>query len=164
MAEQPMNEAERQEMARAAFKTIQQAQRVLEGLGIPLEDKKPEPIKAPDGGPTSKAHTFIKPKVLPTRRIKFKDSGEVAVINSRDFDPDYHEPCDKRERTRLDEDVNPEPRPKFGTEDRDVLLTMTVPSLQAMPEVKYIEGEVPDKKGPLVEAIIQVRDDAALAS
>lgn len=160
MVETALNEAERAEMARKAMAAIEEGTRMLAALGIETvaED---EPVKAPDGAPTSKAHTILKPRILPVCRVRLLESdGHEAIINSAEFDPEIHERIETAKRTRTTlEDTKP--APVFGTHTRDELLAHTVPALLAMPEVALIEGEAPEKKEELVVAILDVREDQA---
>ena len=125
--------------------------KTAEQLGIPLSEEK-EPEKAPDGGPTSKAHLFIKTRINPLRRVRRLEDGAVCLIASRSFDPGLHEAVEEktpRKPTRIESN--------FGDQPKEDLLTMTVARLRELPEVEHIE-DVPKTKKELVDAILEVRE------
>lgn len=126
-----------------------------EQLGIPLSDPQ-EKAMAPDGGPTSKAHRYLKTKIRPLISVNFVEAhlqgAGVVWIAEEDFNEAKHKKVKvTRKPTRL-----VDPSPDFGEQPRDELLTMTVAALKELPEVEFLE-EVPDKKSDLVAAILDAR-------
>lgn len=126
-----------------------------EELGIPLTDPK-EKTLAPDGGPTSKAHRFLKTRIRPLLAVEFVEPHLQGVgtvhIAEEDFNENKHRKVkEARKPTRLAEES-----PEFGDQSREELLTMTVAALKQLPEVEFLD-EVPDKKSELVAAILDAR-------
>ena len=156
-----MTEDDKKELGQALLSQMQDIQTKLDALGI-VKEKENEHVKvAPDGGPLSRAHKFLKAQLEQTINVKFKLTGTRAIINKRDFNPDVHERVKKRKKTQVmsqptsssKEDI---PSVKLGDQTKDQLLTMTVPALNQLPEVSLMD-DPPKDKAVLVDAILKLR-------
>lgn len=146
-----------------------------EQLGLAPSGQKPKRERAPDGGPTSQGHRFLKTQLrqlIRVRMINLPGTPE-RLIRADAFDPDEHEKLVvPRTRVQLDdEDSSPEAkaaadftakvekaRAAFGKETREELVTFSIGALRDMAEVTLL-AKVPEKKADLVDAILKVRED-----
>lgn len=158
-----LTESQKNELAIELRNQVLELTQKMDQLGISLVDPTPKPTKAPDGGPVSSAHKYLRTQLVQTMEVTLKhQNGARAIIRRVDFDDELHEKVipNKRVRTRRGDVVSaPDldvPTMKLGKETRDELLTMTVPLLRALPESSLLE-EVPDRKEELVEAILTLR-------
>lgn len=155
-----LDEADKEQLA---FELADKIRQILNAT--PKSEPKQVIPLAPDGGPSSNAHLTLKTSMYPTRRVFLKTlpNKPTAVIRSRDFNKDLHEPAPDllvRKRAKTSEEALPMTAkgvPKMSEYTREELLPMTIPVLKALPEVAYMT-EIPDVKNLLVEAILSVRE------
>lgn len=136
--------------------------RKMDQLGISATDRSPKPVRAPDGGPVSNAHKYLRTQLVQTVEVKLKHhNGARAVIRKVDFDPELHEKVVHKQRVRTRLEDKPVaidgPAIKVGHETRDELLTMTIPMLRALPEAALLK-DAPDRKEELVDAVLTLRE------
>lgn len=140
----------------------------LAQLGVkPAEARE---MKAPDGAAISNAHQFMSPKFVKTMRVRFKNVAncDEAIIRHDQFDPEKHEVIEQPRAPRAIKPVGEGKGSKrakgFAVSEhtRDELLTMTIPALRLLPEVRsgMDADAIPDKKADLVDAILRVREEA----
>jgi hypothetical protein len=138
----------------------------LSALGISRKANKDR--RAPDGGPTSDAHTFMIPKINNTFRVVRKNpdgSESECLVNDSIFD--------SATMTKV-EDLAKKPRVvsqpsapktvskkviKVSSLSREDMLVMTMARLEKLPEVEHIE-DIPKDKTDLIEAILDVREES----
>jgi hypothetical protein len=164
-----LSPVDKERLINEALQANENSKQILAMLGYTSAPKKADPqAKAPDGGPVSNAHMYMKTTMLPTMEVyrldeegePMKDVGPI-VINRSSFDEDLHEKIvvepRRRRRTKtaapkqLPDDV------RLGSQSREQMLTMTMPLLRALPEAGLL-AEVPNIKADLVEAILAVRE------
>lgn len=147
--------SEKEALGQQILAEMRSLRQKAEELGIPLTDPK-EKTLAPDGGPTSKAHRFLKTRIRNLMAVEFVEphlqGAGTVYIAEEDFNENKHRKVkESRKPTRL-----VDPSPEFGDQSREELLTMTVAALKQLPEVEFLD-EVPDKKSELVAAILDAR-------
>ncbi len=118
---------------------------------------------APDGGPMSDAHKYLKPEMTRTVLIrrKLEDGSEVELLQRADLvDPTRDTVVDKTTTARPRVPVTPvKPKPSgVSTHTREEMLTMTLKALSALPEVNG-NPDIPAGKTELVDKILEIRTE-----
>lgn len=169
-----MDQSVRDELIRQLISQQAEISAKLGQLGI--KNDTPRPRKSPDGGAVSDAHQFMHATLVKTMRVRLRNvkGSDEAIIAAAHFDPAKHEKLDtERAPRKIPVDDTPEKGGRaargnvsVSKHTRDEMLTMTVPHLRGLPEVTtgMNPDEIPDKKGPLVDAILAVREGVSAAT
>lgn len=156
-----MEQVERDAMIQHLLERQKETNDLLAQLGFTAEEVKGDKDKrAPDGGPTSDAHRFLKPVKCPTINVRLKATGDPAVIREQNFNPDIHEKVAQERRARDVKDPAPNQAAKVQVTQvtEEELLTYSIPVLVAQPELAGVDpATLPSEKTDLVALIIARR-------
>jgi len=159
-------QADRDQIIRELMAQQADIQAKLSSLGIvpaPSEDRSKPAL---DGGPRSDAHRYLKTTVFPLISVFRPDANGNMVpvkIRKEKFDPATMKMANEEEQPkRQRRTVEKKATPEVTDLTREELLVLPVSQLRAQPEVKHIDGELPDKKVDLVDEIMAVREGSNL--
>jgi len=120
----------------------------------------PKLLSAPDGGPVSDAHRWIKVSKTATVAVFRKSDGNRVVIEAEDFDPELHERGDAP-REVLEDDEEEKVQNSFGNQTRAQLQKFSQKALRELPEYEALDEDARaaiSDKDALVDAILAVRE------
>jgi hypothetical protein len=158
-------QADRDQLIRELLAKQADIQATLSSLGIAPTPKEDRSKPALDGGPRSDAHRYLKTTIFPLISVFRPDADGNMVpvkIRKEQFDPTTMKMANEEEQPKRQRRTV-EKKDIIDVTDltREELLVLPVSQLRAQPEVKHIDGELPDKKVDLVDEIMAVREAAA---